>query len=221
MVTPKPAWDARAYFSRSAPRFDRIYDGDQQNLLTRWFHRRWHADIAGRAELMLEHAAGVGSVLDVGCGSGRQMARLAGAGANRLVGIDLSPEMVAQARRRLDQAGAGDCDLVEGDFRQWESSEHFDLVIALGFFDYQADPVGMLKQMRERARESVIASFPRRHWRRMPIRRFRYLFKNCPVYFYSLEEIERLGREAGFSQTSVYPIPGSSASYLAVFQVQS
>ena len=221
MATPKPAWDARAYFRRSAPRFDRITDEDQQSFLTRWFHRRWHADIAGRFALMMKHAVtgGARSVLDVGCGSGRHLARLDGVGVDRLVGIDLSAEMIALARRRLDEAGAINWDLVEGDFREWDSSERFDLVIALGFFDYQDDAAGILKRMRKCARKSVIASFPRRHWRRMPIRRFRYLFKNCPVFFYSLEEIVRLGREVGFARTSVCPIPGSSASYLAIFQI--
>ena len=221
MATPRPAWDARAYFKRSAPRFDRIYDEGQQSLLTRWFHCLWHADIAGRFALTVEHAVtgGARSVLDVGCGSGRHLARLAGVGVERLVGIDLSPEMIALARCRLSEAGATNAELVEGDIGQWDSDERFDLVIALGFFDYQADAAGLLRRMRARARDSVIASFPRRHWRRMPIRQFRYLFKNCPVFFYSSDEIVRLGREAGFAQTSVRPISGSSASYLGVFQV--
>lgn len=49
------------------------------------------------------------SLLDAGCGTGR---RLAGTGAARAVGVDLSPEMLAQGRKNQALAGV---ELLEGD----------------------------------------------------------------------------------------------------------
>ncbi|WP_433272844.1 methyltransferase domain-containing protein [Actinosynnema sp. CS-041913] len=54
------------------------------------------AVLGGFAELV--RTAGVGPVADVGCGSGRVTAHLAGLGLS-VFGIDLSPRMVAAARR--------------------------------------------------------------------------------------------------------------------------
>ena len=48
---------------------------------------------------MVAHAAG-GPVVEVGCGPGHVTAYLADAGADA-TGIDLSPAMVAEARRRF------------------------------------------------------------------------------------------------------------------------
>jgi SAM-dependent methyltransferase len=55
------------------------------------------AMLAGFAELVL--AAGGGPVADIGCGSGRVSAHLERLGLS-VSGIDLSPEMIAAARRR-------------------------------------------------------------------------------------------------------------------------
>ena len=62
-------------------------------------------------------------LLDAGCGTGR---RLAGTGAARAVGIDLSPEMLAQGRANPELEGV---ELVEGDFRALPLPDGaFDLV---------------------------------------------------------------------------------------------
>src|SRR5262245_35884873 len=51
------------------------------------------------------HRAG-GRLLDLGCGTGRLLLRLARAGS-WVVGVDLSPEMLAVARRTAGEAGLG------------------------------------------------------------------------------------------------------------------
>ena len=55
-----------------------------------------------------------GSVLDVGCGTGSLVLALA-AKAKSVVGIELSPKMVAYGRRRLKHAGLSNLTVIEGD----------------------------------------------------------------------------------------------------------
>ena len=77
-------------------------------------------------------------MLDLGCGTG-----LAGAAfaplADRLVGVDLSPAMVAQAeaKRLYDRLVTGDLTaFLKG---EWDSRETYDLVVAADVFVYVSD----------------------------------------------------------------------------------
>jgi SAM-dependent methyltransferase len=67
-------------------------------------------------------------VLELGAGSGRATAFLARS-AGFVVALDLSPEMIAVARRRL--AGAANVALAVADMREIELSVRFDLVAAV------------------------------------------------------------------------------------------
>ena len=55
-------------------------------------------DLLAAAALMAERAGPVGSIIDIGCGPGRDMAWFEARGV-RVTGVDLSPEMLAHARR--------------------------------------------------------------------------------------------------------------------------
>ncbi|MDQ3699491.1 MAG: methyltransferase domain-containing protein [Chloroflexota bacterium] len=76
-------WDAATY--------DRVSDA----------HARWGADVVSRLRL-----AGDESVLDAGCGSGRVTEQLlARLPRGRVIGLDASPRMLAEAGRRLERYG--------------------------------------------------------------------------------------------------------------------
>src|SRR5439155_12721019 len=126
----------------------------------------------------------VNSILDVGCGSGRYAVTLARMGGKRIVALDISEGMIALAK----SLAAGDhfsstLEFVCVDFMEFKSNETFQLVLAMGLFDYVRDPLPVLARMRSLASHSVIASFPSISWYRTPIRKMRYFFKRCPVYF--------------------------------------
>jgi SAM-dependent methyltransferase len=75
------------------------------------------AMLAAFAELVL--VAGTGPVADLGCGPGRITAQLQSLGVADVFGVDLSPEMVAIARRtypdlRFDEGSMTDLDLADG-----------------------------------------------------------------------------------------------------------
>lgn len=88
-------------------------------------------DIWAVGERAVEHA-GVGAgdeVLDVACGTGNAALRAAGKGAH-VVGADLTPELLAQARERAEAAGLG-VEWVEADAEALPfEDESFDVVLS-------------------------------------------------------------------------------------------
>jgi demethylmenaquinone methyltransferase/2-methoxy-6-polyprenyl-1,4-benzoquinol methylase len=78
-------------FDSIAPVYDRM-----NTLMTAGMDGRWR-----RAAVRAARLSGGGSALDVACGTGKLTAALSGAvgPAGRVVGIDLSPAMIEEARR--------------------------------------------------------------------------------------------------------------------------
>jgi demethylmenaquinone methyltransferase / 2-methoxy-6-polyprenyl-1,4-benzoquinol methylase len=90
--------DARELFAPLAGTYDRY-----ANLLSFGQDPRWRAFLVSRID------AGPGdTVLDVACGTGAVAIELARGRGCRVVGIDQSPEMLAEGRRRVAAAGLRD-----------------------------------------------------------------------------------------------------------------
>ena len=70
--------------------------------------------------------AQAGPVLELACGSGQIAVPIAATGAS-IVGLDLSPEMLAAARRRAESASA-QIEFVEADMRDFDLGRRFSLV---------------------------------------------------------------------------------------------
>lgn len=88
---------------------------------------RERRDVAFYAGLAKE--AG-GEVLELGCGTGRVLVPLAASGT-RITGLDLSPEMLAVCRKRIEQQGpevAARTELVTGDMSAFDLGRSFTLV---------------------------------------------------------------------------------------------
>lgn len=211
----------RDHFNRHAADFDRLYDPRRQSPWQRWLNRHFRRDIAERYILALEHVrqSGAESVLDVGCGPGHYLAALAKIGVPRLVGIDLSGEMIALARSNPDVGVYRNVELIQANYLEWEPGERFDVILAMGFFDYVAEPVSLLQKMRSEARHSVFAAFPSRHWFRTPFRWTRRRLQGTRVYFYSDARIRGLARQAGFRAVKLTRIPGAGMNILAELMI--
>lgn len=79
-------------------------------------------------------------VLDVGCGVGRWSTLLAGRGGI-VTGMDLSPTMIAEARRRADVKGvASRCRFIVEDLAHLDAGEKFDLIIGVTVLQHILDP---------------------------------------------------------------------------------
>ncbi|MFI6030769.1 class I SAM-dependent methyltransferase [Amycolatopsis magusensis] len=75
--------------------------------------------------LIHDHGAPGGSVLDLGCGTARDLAALAG--TSDRVGVDLQPQLIEHARRQH-----ADLDLRVGDLRTVRLGRTFDTILCLG-----------------------------------------------------------------------------------------
>jgi SAM-dependent methyltransferase len=86
-----------------------------------------------------------GRVLEVACGSGRVAVPLARAG-HHVVGIDISPHMLALALAKLDRTGTS-AHLEQADMRTFDVRRHgpFDLaIVAVKSFAYLTEPADQL-----------------------------------------------------------------------------
>ena len=143
----------RAYYDRLAPRLVEVES------------RNWH--LQSRMSLVLEtidrHAAHGGRVLDVGCGTGFLLERLAERGFSG-TGIDLSPESVEHARRRLAEIGAADrLTAVVGS--AYEPPEGpYDLIALTDVLEHLEDPRACLAALRAQLAPGglVVISTPNR-----------------------------------------------------------
>jgi SAM-dependent methyltransferase len=158
-----------------------------------------------RRELALEIARDYDapSVLDVGGGSGRIGELILAEGASRYVDIDLSDTMLELARERLERFG-DKVELVQGDFLTTPLEGTFDVVLALGYFDYIEDAAAHTQRIGEVCSGSAVASFPRWSWTKGPVRKVRYeVINSCPIYDYEREGIRQLFDEAGFGKITI------------------
>jgi SAM-dependent methyltransferase len=158
-----------------------------------------------RRELALEIARDYDapSVLDVGGGSGRIGELILAEGASRYVDIDLSDTMLELARERLERFG-DKVELVQGDFLTTPLEGTFDVVLALGYFDYIEDAAAHTQRIGEVCSGSAVASFPRWSWTKGPVRKVRYeVINSCPIYDYEREGIRQLFDEAGFAKITI------------------
>jgi ubiquinone/menaquinone biosynthesis C-methylase UbiE/DNA-binding transcriptional ArsR family regulator len=125
---------AQAYFRAHAAEWDRI--------------RRLHAaDAAVEAEIAAALAdRPFRSLLDLGTGTGR-MLELLGPGLERGLGIDLSLDMLAMARARLDRAGLRQCSVRQGDIYNLAlPRDSFDVVIVHQVLHYLDDGARALRE---------------------------------------------------------------------------
>jgi SAM-dependent methyltransferase len=205
----------KTYFERTADDFDALYE--KRNDLSYRFNQVFRKGLFQRIERTTQTFEGMEnfSVLDVGCGSGRNSALFAQSGADRVVGIDFSAPMLELAREYTRAKHVADrCEFIQADFLEYPFKETFDIVVALGVFDYVADPIRVLRRMSELANVKVVASFPGVSPVRAPLRKFRYALRGCPVYFYTGAKLRQICKDAGLDNFRIDKL--ASSGYMLV-----
>jgi 2-polyprenyl-3-methyl-5-hydroxy-6-metoxy-1,4-benzoquinol methylase len=206
-ASPTAPQRVRKRFTDRARQFDDLYE-DERPLV-----RLLRPGLFRRRQLAVETVRSYPEprVLDVGCGSGRIGEFVLEAGASRYVGIDFSEPMVELARARLERF-AERTTLITEDFLMATIDEGFDVVLALGLFDYLPNPQAFAQRMFEHCAPggTVVGSFPAWSLLKGPIRKVRYEWiGDCPIFNYTAEGVETLFRSAGFARVEVRA-PGRS-----------
>jgi SAM-dependent methyltransferase len=198
-TSPDATGRVREHFRRKAFSFDHLYDEEHA------LQRLLRPGLFNRRELALEVARQyeAPSVLDVGGGSGRIGELLLEQGTARYVDVDLSDAMLDLARTRLARF-EDKVELVQGDFLTTPLAGPFEVVLALGYFDYVEDAAAHARRIGELCSGSAIASFPRWTWIKGPIRKLRYeVINNCPIFDYDREQLRTLLSDAGFERITL------------------
>jgi SAM-dependent methyltransferase len=201
----------RSRFRDKAQAFDDLYE-DERPLV-----KLLRPGLLRRRQLAVDTARSYGSprVLDVGCGSGRIGEFVLDAGAGAYVGIDFSEPMLSLARERLGRF-AGRVKLIEGDFHDTPFDGQFDVVLALGLFDYLPEPKRTIARIAELCAPDgcVVGSFPAWSWVKGPIRKVRYEWiGDCPIFDYTPGQVEAMFTAAGLPHVE-FPARGRTGFLL-------
>ena len=125
---------------------------------------------------------------------------LARRGAAHVIGLDIAPRMLELSRRAASEANVADrCTFLHTDLLAYGTDAQVDVTIAIGLFDYLADPLPVLRRMQEVSRDRAIISFPRVWTWRAPVRRMRLGAKGLDVYFYRRSRLNQLLARPGFT----------------------
>jgi ubiquinone/menaquinone biosynthesis C-methylase UbiE len=192
----------KQFWNDVAPKFDAIYTG-KKGLVARSLDRWLRRDIYQRFDWVMKEAGDVRGqrICDVGCGSGRFVTALAKRGAAHVTGVDIAPAMLKLASELAVSDGVADtCSFINADVNDWSTNEKFDLTIAIGFWDYIANPESRLRVISRVTKGGgrFLSAWPRSGTLRAPIRKVRLTALGCPVYFFSRDDVYRYLEQAGF-----------------------
>jgi SAM-dependent methyltransferase len=206
----------RTRFEERAQQFDDLYEDE------RWLVRTLRPGLFRRRQLAVETVKSYAAprVLDVGCGSGRIGEFVLDAGASHYVGVDFSAPMIDLSRARLNPRFGDRTELIVDDFLTASLSGPFDVVLAVGLFDYLPDPHRFTRRMFELTAPGgcVVGSFPTWSWLKGPARKVRYEWiGNCPIFNYSRRELELLFGASGFDRIDVAS-PGRSGYLVRAYR---
>ena len=174
----------RGYFDARARPFDRLYDPSPG--LRGVFEARVYSRLRWTLERTLAELGDLTGkrVLDVGCGSGRYAAAAAERGAD-VVGIDLSPAMLALAATRARERGVSKrCRFVEAGFDGFDPDGRFDVVLMISVLEYRNSLRSDLARLRALTLDRAIVNVPRPHSWQTIVRRVRHRLRPSPPAFY-------------------------------------
>lgn len=120
-------------------------------------------------------------VLDAGCGEGETIERLGGLLDGKVTGVDLNPESVEFAAKRIPAAKFQVADLTALPF----PDESFDLVLCLEVLEHIPEPGAALAELARVCRGDLVVSVPSEPWFRLgSLARGKYLrgFGNHPEH---------------------------------------
>ena len=205
----------RTRFEDKAQQFDDLYEDE------RWVVRTLRPGLFRRRKLAVDTVAAYANprVLDVGCGSGRIGEFVLETGASHYVGVDFSEPMIDLARARLTRFETR-TELIVDDFLAAPLDGPFEVILAVGLFDYLPEPHRFARRMFELCAPGacVVGSFPTWSLLKGPVRKVRYEWiGNCPIFNYSRRELELMFGASGFERVEIAS-PGRSGYLVRAYR---
>ncbi len=168
----------------------------------------YHAD---RPELFDSVPKNVKRVLEIGCGAGILGGTIRQEYGAYVTGIELVPEVAAEARKRIDRVIEGNCE--DLDLSSMLGDERFDCLILGDVLEHMREPLAFLKNIRRLLTEnaSVVASIPNvqnlsiisslvnGHWEYTDLG----ILDKTHLRFFTRLEIQKLLTNAGFTITGI------------------
>lgn len=211
----------KKYFEDTAQEFDDIYD-NKGGFFKKFINKFLRKGMRERLFLALQECGKKDkTVLDLGGGSGRIAILLAEKGA-RVTNLDYSIQMIELAKKHLEkynnEKGSNlEIEMICSDFmKDFKDQRKFDIILALGVFDYLENPLPFLEKMKNYTIEKMIASFPARFAFQTPLRKIWLLTRKCPVYFYTKKDLQKMYDSL---KTKNYKIIELTAGYLVVADI--
>lgn len=100
------------------------------------------------------------SCLDIGCNQGYFAANLAAHGCQKVVGLDLRPQNVADADLMRQVYGFKNLSFSVADINGYEAQEQYDVVMMLSLLIWLEDPIGALRIARQLTRRVLLVETP-------------------------------------------------------------
>jgi len=187
------------FFEGYSEKWDSLYGKERKkDPLSKFADEVLRAVIKKRLStvLKLSNTDKIETVLDAGCGSGQYVVEFAKKG-KQVTGLDFADSMLQIAKKSISNQKLKGVDFIHADFVDHKFSQKYDLICAMGFFDYQEDPVSVLKKMCQLSNYEVYASFPKSRGILALQRRIRYKLRACPLWLYSEKRLTGILNEVG------------------------
>ena len=192
------------YWDKEVESFDSIYS-HQKGKLSNFLDKKLRWDMYERFNYTIKNSEPIegSTIFDIGCGTGRFALEYAKRKAKKVIGIDISQNMVDVCIKRANKEdSASICNFIKSEPLGYITEEKFDISIGIGLFDYIKDAVPVIEKMKTVTLKKIIVTFPRKKSLRALIRKFRLSFKGCDVYFYDEKDIHRIFSETGIKNYS-------------------
>jgi predicted TPR repeat methyltransferase len=184
--------EVKSFFDGYATDFDSIYGHtNNRGLIDKISDKLFRQSMYLRYQECLKNTAQkqVTSILDIGCGSGHYCEAYLNQG-KIVTGLDIAEGMLKIARQKTDKyIKEGKANYILADYLSHTFTSKFDVACLMGFFDYIRDPEAIFLKLEKDVSKEIYMSFPKKGGFLAWQRKIRYNMKNCPLYFYTKEDL--------------------------------
>ncbi|MDD3051875.1 MAG: methyltransferase domain-containing protein [Candidatus Cloacimonetes bacterium] len=182
--------DTKQFFDEYADDFDALY-GVPKNFFNQIINLIFRKSMKQRFNKTIKYAQPIinKTVLDIGCGPGYYAVALSHNGAEKVVGIDFSEEMINIAKQKARLANVSQkCEFIVSDITDFHSDTKFNYSILMGFMDYISKPGELISKVISLTEDKIFVSFPADGGILAAQRKIRYRSK-CSLHLYKENDL--------------------------------